>query len=182
MVNNFLNTQGFEKNILLDTRYLKNIDYIQVEEAILSIVSSIERNIDYILESNAKDLLFYIKNSVCRSIISNIRLDEFMLKKTLDKVTNMARSNSSDGIIISQWCEQEKINKKKVNTNIGEIELIYENRLFIIIECLAFYFKNRGFIIIQNNGFANLTIQSILLSIQDGLFECKLPKNIVGLV
>ena len=153
----------------------------RINEALLNIASSLEKNSDKILSANAEDM------KRAEGVIAPVMLDR--LRLTPERIVGMA-----DGIreiatlpsplykTLESVTRPNGLKIDKVSVPLGVVAIIYESRPNVTSDAAALCLKSGNVSILKSGKDAFLSSKAIVDAIHEGLREVGLPEECVNLV
>lgn len=155
--------------------------------ALLTIVKSLEENKQIIMSANKKDLNNaekLVKNGeISQSTFNRLKLDENKLRDMIQGVKDIANLDDPINKVIWEKDIAEGINLKKVSCPIGVIGVIFEARPDVISQISSLAIKSSNAVILKGGSEAIETNKAIFQIINNALSSVDgFPKNIVNLI
>ena len=153
----------------------------KINEALLNIASSLEKNQDKILSANAED----VKRA--EGVISPVMIDR--LRLTAERIYGMAAGIREIAALpsplyrtLEQTVRPNGLKIDKVSVPLGVVAIIYESRPNVTSDAAALCLKSGNVSILKSGKDAFLSSKAIVDAIHEGLRAAGLPERCVNLV
>lgn len=142
----------------------------------------IDREIETILEANAKDLANAEKNDLSAAFTDRLRLDEERIKSISEGIRAIADLDDPVGEIMASWDRPNGLRIERVRTPLGVLGVIYESRPNVTADAAALCLKAGNAVILRGGSDSFHSSLAIHRCLVNGLETTGLPANAVQLV
>lgn len=161
------------------SRALAKLNSTQKKELLLCISDTLEKNISFVLEANAKDMAQAEKNGISKALQDRLFLNEDRLKGIIADVRHVAGLEDPIGQIIGGDTLDNGLTLTRLRVPLGVIGIIYEARPNVTVDIASLCLKT-GNAAILRGGKETLSSNMALLSlIHQALVQCGLPKETI---
>lgn len=159
---------------ILETRQKNEILYVVARE--------LEKQAEYILEENQKDILEAKKNGMKESLIDRLSLSKDRIKAMANAVEKIAKLDDPIGKILSGRILENGLEICKKVVPLGVIAIIYESRPNVTVDAFSLCFKTSNAVILKGGKEAIYSNKAIVKVIQKALKQKKMDENVIQLV
>ena len=132
----------------------------------------IERNKNFILKQNTKDIKNAHKKKMEDNLIKRLYLNEKKITEIVDSIKKIIKLKDPTNIILEKWQRPNGLKISKVSIPIGVIGIIYESRPNVTSDVASLCFKSGNSVILK--GGSEAFYSNLILS---KLFRKSLKKN-----
>ena len=149
-------------------------------QALLKIADSLEKNIPYILEENARDIERAKASGMKESLIDRLLLTEDRIHSISDGIKNITKLQDPIGEVLSKATRPNGLEISKVRVPLGVVGIIYEARPNVTADAAALTLKSGNSVILRGGKdaiFSNLAIIKVMntaakeIGLPDGTFN-----------
>ncbi|MGL4393139.1 MAG: glutamate-5-semialdehyde dehydrogenase [Fusobacteriaceae bacterium] len=149
---------------------------------LLECAEELEKNSEFILAENKKDILEAIKNNMHEQLVDRLKLDSKRIYQMSKELKQVASLDDPIGEIISSKNLPNGLKILKKRIPIGVIGVIYESRPNVTSDVFGLCFKAGSALILKGGKEALNSNVSIIKIIAHVLEKNNLPKNIVQII
>ncbi|MBH0166948.1 glutamate-5-semialdehyde dehydrogenase [Fictibacillus sp. 7GRE50] len=151
-------------------------------EALLVIADTLERETDYILEENEKDLVNGKENNFSEALMDRLRLTEDRVKEFANGLREVVKLKDPVGEILSDWTLENGLNVEQVRVPLGVIGMIYEARPNVTVDATGLALKSGNAIVLKGGSNAIHSNSAIVFVIHKALTATKIPEDAVQFI
>jgi len=169
------NAQLAARNISRVTSAIKNY-------ALLQMAIELDRNRDFLLAENAKDISQAKQSGLSLAMIDRLTLEKATIESMAQGLREVAALPDPVGKITSMWRRPNGLLVGRMRIPLGVIGIIYESRPNVTVDASALCLKSGNAVILRGGSEAinsNLAIASIL---QQVLRQSSLPENAIQVI
>lgn len=167
--------QGASKTLSLLTTEEKN-------QALLTIADELEKETDYILNENKKDLERGKEKGFTEAFMDRLSLSEERVKDFANGLREVAELEDPVGEIISDWSLDNGMQVEQVRVPLGVIGMIYEARPNVTVDATGLALKSGNAIVLKGGSNALNSNKGIVRVIHAALPKTKIPVEAVQLI
>jgi glutamate-5-semialdehyde dehydrogenase len=161
---------------------LKTLNAKQKNKAILEIAKSLEKNKDFILSENKKDILEAEKKGIKKSLIDRLALNEKRINEMIDACKTVINLKDPVGEMYDSFLRDDGLRISKVRVPLGVIGIIYESRPNVTLEATILALKSGNAVLLRGGSDAINSNMAIAKSIKEGLENSEIPINAVEII
>ncbi|MBH0158240.1 glutamate-5-semialdehyde dehydrogenase [Fictibacillus sp. 5RED26] len=151
-------------------------------EALFVIADTLERETDYILEENEKDLVNGKENNFSEALMDRLRLTEDRVKEFANGLREVVKLKDPVGEILSDWTLENGLNVEQVRVPLGVIGMIYEARPNVTVDATGLALKSGNAIVLKGGSNAIHSNSAIVSVIHKALTATKIPDDAVQFI
>ncbi|MFO1243276.1 MAG: glutamate-5-semialdehyde dehydrogenase [Rickettsiales bacterium] len=163
-------------------RELANATSELKNKALLAAADSIEKNVQLILDANAKDMAAAKEKGLTGPLLDRLLLDEKRIKAMAAGVRAVAKLPDPVGKMMTEWDRPNGLHISRVSVPLGVIGIIYESRPNVTADAGALCIKSGNAAILRGGSESFHSSKAIVTCLHDGLKEAGLSKAAVQLV
>ena len=167
--------QGASKTLSLLTTEEKN-------QALLTIADELEKETDYILNENKKDLERGKEKGFTEAFMDRLSLSEERVKDFANGLREVAELEDPVGEVISDWSLDNGMQVEQVRVPLGVIGMIYEARPNVTVDATGLALKSGNAIVLKGGSNALNSNKGIVRVIHAALPKTKIPVEAVQLI
>ncbi|MCA0171442.1 glutamate-5-semialdehyde dehydrogenase [Bacillus sp. RAR_GA_16] len=167
--------QGASKTLSLLTTEEKN-------QALLIIADELEKETDYILNENKKDLERGKEKGFTEAFMDRLSLSEERVKDFANGLREVAELEDPVGEVISDWSLDNGMQVEQVRVPLGVIGMIYEARPNVTVDATGLALKSGNAIVLKGGSNALNSNKGIVRVIHAALPKTKIPVEAVQLI
>ena len=164
------------------TALLNMLETRQKNEILYVVARELEKQAEYILEENQKDILEAKKNGMKESLIDRLSLSKDRIKAMANAVEKIAKLDDPIGKILSGRILENGLEICKKVVPLGVIAIIYESRPNVTVDAFSLCFKTSNAVILKGGKEAIYSNKAIVKVIQEALRQEKMDENVIQLV
>lgn len=161
---------------------LANLSTLKKNELLMNMADKLEKDCEYILLENKKDLDTAHEKGISLSMMDRLRLTPERIKAMADGVRQVASLNDPIGEILSGKTLPNGLVIKKIRVPLGVIGIIYESRPNVTVDAIALCIKSGNAVILRGGSEAIHSNLAIVNSLLDCLSDCGLPRELVNFI
>ncbi|MBD7965295.1 glutamate-5-semialdehyde dehydrogenase [Fictibacillus norfolkensis] len=151
-------------------------------EALLVIADTLERETNFILEQNKKDLVNGENNDFSEALMDRLRLTEDRVKEFANGLREVVELKDPVGEILSDWTLDNGLNVEQVRVPLGVIGMIYEARPNVTVDATGLALKSGNAIVLKGGSNAIHSNSAIVSVIHKALRATKIPEDAVQFI
>ncbi|MYL65668.1 glutamate-5-semialdehyde dehydrogenase [Bacillus hwajinpoensis] len=167
--------QGASKTLSLLTTKEKN-------QALLIIADELEKETDYILNENKKDLERGKEKGFTEAFMDRLSLSKERVKDFANGLREVADLEDPVGEVISDWSLDNGMQVEQVRVPLGVIGMIYEARPNVTVDATGLALKSGNAIVLKGGSNALNSNKGIVRVIHAALPKTKIPVEAVQLI
>jgi len=161
---------------------LSTISGEKKKKVLNEMADALERNLDYILEANMKDMQNAQENNLTSALKDRLLLNKKRVLYMANSIREIAALKDPVGRVLDGWVLDNGLRIEKVSIPIGVIGIIYESRPNVTSDTAALCFKSSNVCILKGGKEAQNSNEAIAAILRDVLEENSLPKDIISLL
>jgi glutamate-5-semialdehyde dehydrogenase len=153
------------KNAREAARRLARVSTAEKDRALLNMADGIERQSEFLLQENQKDLDLARKSGVSSALLDRIALNPVRVKAMAKGLRDIAALPDPVGEIVKEWRRPNGLQVKRVRIPLGVIAIIYEARPNVTADAAALCVKSGNAVILRGGSeayFSNRAIGGVL--------------------
>ena len=147
--------------------------------ALNAMADALERNVDAILDANAKDMKAGEEAGLAPSMMDRLKLDPARIAAMADGIRAIAGLSDPVGEIIAEWDRPNGLHIERVRTPLGVIGVIYESRPNVTADAGALCLKAGNAVILRGGSDSIHSSGAIHSCLQEGLRAAGLPEDAI---
>lgn len=170
------------QNARLSARNISRITSTAKDNALLQMAVELDRNRDFLLAENAKDISQAKQSGLSPAIIDRLTLEKATIESMAQGLREVAQLPDPVGKVTSMWRRPNGLLVGRMRIPLGVIGIIYESRPNVTVDASALCLKSGNAVILRGGSEAinsNLAIASIL---QQVLRRSSLPENAIQVI
>ena len=170
------------QNALLAARNISRVTSAAKNNALLQMAVELDRNCDFLLAENAKDISKAKQSGLSPAMIDRLTLEKATIEGMAQGLREVAALPDPVGKVTSMWRRPNGLLVGKMRIPLGVIGIIYESRPNVTVDASALCLKSGNAVILRGGSEAinsNLAIASIL---QQVLRRSSLPENAIQVI
>ncbi|MFD1359815.1 glutamate-5-semialdehyde dehydrogenase [Fictibacillus halophilus] len=167
--------QKASKKLALLTEKEKN-------EALLVIADVLEKESDFILIENKKDLVNGEEKGFSDALMDRLRLTSDRVKEFADGLRKVVELQDPVGEILSGWTLDNGLKVEQVRVPLGVIGMIYEARPNVTVDATGLALKSGNAIVLKGGSNAIHSNSAIVSVIHKALADTKIPEDAVQFI
>ncbi len=172
---NFMQKAGLRAQKAL----LKKIDTSLKNKVLKNYILLIEKEKNFIIKENKKDLSFAIKKKLKKNLIERLTLDKKKIIQIKDSLKKIIKLKDPVDKILDKWKRPNGLNISKISIPIGVIGVIYESRPNVTSDVAALCFKSGNAVILKGGSEAINTNRILAKLFKKSLKLNKVDENFV---
>lgn len=162
--------------------YLRTLNKDDKNNLIKSIINSIDKNRNYILSENRKDIENARANGIKDTMIDRLTLTDERIDDIIEGGKNLISLNDPVGEIISMWERPNGIKIGKKRVPIGVIGIIYEARPNVTVDAALLCLKTSNAVILKGGKEAINSNIALVNVIKSALSENEVLQDAVNII
>ena len=170
------------QDAVLAARTISRVTSAAKNNALLQMAGELDRNCDFLLAENAKDVSKAEQAGLSPAMIDRLTLEEATIESMAQGLREVAALPDPVGKITSMWRRPNGLLVGKMRIPLGVIGIIYESRPNVTVDASALCLKSGNAVILRGGSEAinsNLAIASIL---QEVLRKSSLPAAAIQVI
>jgi len=151
-------------------------------DILMQMADYIERNSDFIIKENFKDIEFGRKSNLSYALLDRLLLDTKRVSDMANSIREIASLREPIGRILDGWVVPSGLRIEKVSVPIGVIGVIYESRPNVTSDTAALCFKSGNVCVLKGGKEAQNSNLAIATLLQEVLNKNSLPVQIISLL
>ncbi len=162
--------------------FMSQVTTEQKNEALVAIADALEKNSEFVIKSNAVDLLNGKQAGLSDGLIDRLMLNEERIKAIADGVRQVASLDDPCGKVISDYKKDNGLDIKKITVPIGVIGIIFEARPNVTVDAAALCLKSSNSVLLRG-GKEAINSNTVLSEImRDAVESVGFPRDVIQLV
>lgn len=175
-----LNDMG--KNAKKAARFLNRATTKEKNATLVAIASYLDKQRDYIMSENTKDIELAKKNGLTDSMIDRLLLTSERIDTMIHDIQTIIDLPDPIGNVEHMWRNDDNLLIGKQRVPIGVIGIIYESRPNVTTDAASLCFKSGNAIILRGGKEAIHSNTALVSAMQDALENVKFPRLTIQLV
>ncbi|MGO3732843.1 MAG: glutamate-5-semialdehyde dehydrogenase [Vagococcus sp.] len=175
-----LNDMG--KNAKKAARFLNRATTKEKNAALVAIASYLDKQRDYIMSENTKDIELAKKNGLTDSMIDRLLLTSERIDTMIHDIQTIIDLPDPIGNVEHMWRNDDNLLIGKQRVPIGVIGIIYESRPNVTTDAASLCFKSGNAIILRGGKEAIHSNTALVSAMQDALENVKFPRLTIQLI
>jgi len=170
------------QNAVLAARNISRVTSAAKNNALLQMAVELDRNRDFLLAENAKDISQAKQSGLSLAMIDRLTLEKATIESMAQGLKEVASLPDPVGKVTSMWRRPNGLLVGRMRIPLGVIGIIYESRPNVTVDASALCLKSGNAVILRGGSEAinsNLAIASIL---QQVLRRSSLPENTIQVI
>ena len=163
----------------------KSLSLLTTEEknqALLIIADELEKETEYILNENKKDLERGKEKGFTEAFMDRLSLSKERVKDFANGLREVAELEDPVGEVISDWSLDNGMQVEQVRVPLGVIGMIYEARPNVTVDATGLALKSGNAIVLKGGSNALNSNKGIVRVIHEALPKTKIPVDAVQLI
>ena len=153
-----------------------------IDKALNAIATALEKNANYILEENAKDIRAASENDMAQAMIDRLTLTHDRISGMAEGMRQVASSENPIGKVLWGETRPNGLRIEKVAVPIGVIAVIFEARPNVTADAAAICLKAGNSVILKGGKEAINSNKAIAAVMRNALAESGLPEDCIILI
>ncbi len=153
-----------------------------IDKALLSIADALEKNAQFILEENAKDIRAAADAGISEAMIDRLTLTQSRISGMADGMRQVAASENPVGKVLWGETRPNGMRIEKVCVPIGVIAVIFEARPNVTADAAAICLKAGNSVILKGGKEAINSNKAVASVMRNALAESGLPEDCIILI
>lgn len=150
--------------------------------ALFAIANAIEKNSEYILEENKKDIEVAQKKGTKQATIDRLTLTNERILGIADGIRNVAELEDPIGNIIKSWVRPNGLEISQKRVPMGVIAIIYEARPNVTADAAVLCLKSSNAVILRGGSEAINSNIAIMKVMQKAAYGAGIPEGALNLI
>ena len=177
-----VNVKEQAKKAQVASKSLSLLTTAEKNEALLIIANELEKETEFILNENKKDLDRGIEKGFTEAFMDRLRLTEDRVKDFANGLREVAELEDPVGEVISDWNLDNGMQVEQVRVPLGVIGMIYEARPNVTVDATGLALKSGNAIVLKGGSNALNSNKGIVRVIHEALPKTKIPAEAVQLI
>ncbi|KLO22071.1 gamma-glutamyl phosphate reductase [Marinitoga sp. 1197] len=170
------------KKIKKATDILKTLTTKEKNHAILKISEEIEKNSEFILKENKKDVKLAEEKGLKKALIDRLELNEKRINGMIEACKTVVNLKDPVGEIYDSFLREDGLRISKVRVPIGVVGIIYESRPNVTLEATILALKSGNTVLLRGGSDAINSNKAIVKAIKEGLRKSNLPETAIEII
>ncbi|NUU98774.1 gamma-glutamyl phosphate reductase [Marinitoga sp. 1154] len=170
------------KKIKKATDILKTLTTKEKNHAILKISEEIEKNSEFILKENKKDVKLAEEKGLKKALIDRLELNEKRINGMIEACKTVVNLKDPVGEIYDSFLREDGLRISKVRVPIGVVGIIYESRPNVTLEATILALKSGNTVLLRGGSDAINSNKAIVKAIKEGLKKSNLPESAIEII
>ena len=180
------NLENIAKNAKLTSYKLASLPEDFKNKSLLEVAENIEKNKDFILSENKKDLEEAEKmlqdGSLTKSLYDRLKLDNEKISVMVEGIKDVAKLEDPVNKILWGMELDKGLDLYRVSCPLGVIGIIFESRPEVVPQITALAIKSSNAVIMKGGSEAINSNMALINVINEALDKINFPKNAVNLI
>lgn len=164
------------------SKYLNKASSEEKNVALLDVSKAIRKNMDRILEANAKDIESARKTNMKEGLVDRLLLDESRIESIIDGIQTVIKLDDPIWKSEKVWTLKNGLTISKMSVPLGVIGIIYESRPNVTVDAFALALKSGNAILLRGSSTAINSNRALVAAIKDGLTNSSIPTGVVEFI
>jgi glutamate-5-semialdehyde dehydrogenase len=164
------------KNAKEAARQLARVSTAEKNRALLNMAEEIERQSEFLLQENQKDLDLARKGGVSSALLDRIALNPARVQAMAKGLRDIAVLPDPVGEIVKSWRRPNGLQVKRVRIPLGVIAIIYEARPNVTADAAALCVKSGNAVILRGGSEAHFSNRAIGGVLREALAGTAVPQ------
>ncbi len=164
------------------SRLLSTVPTKLKNDALNSVVESLEENWSYILSENEKDIKAAKEEGIASSLIDRLTLNDSRMQGMIDGVKTIIDLNDPIWKSNDVWTTENGLTISRMTVPLGVIGIIYESRPNVTVDAFALALKSGNCILLRGSSSAIHSNKALVSVIKEGLRQSEISEDVVQLV
>jgi glutamate-5-semialdehyde dehydrogenase len=161
---------------------LATISRAKKDEALLLMSEYLNKNIDFIVKENQKDLQAASENALDPKLIDRLMLNESRISELAQSVIAIAQLADPIGEVIRGWVQPNGLKIEQVRVPLGVVGIIYEARPNVTVDAAAICLKSGNSVLLRGSTSAKHTNAALVKVLQSALADTGISKTSIQMV
>ncbi len=161
------------------SHYLANCSTDLKNKALLEMARALEKNRDFLMKENQKDLSFGKKAHLSLAMMDRLRLSSSVLQGMAEGLREVARLPDPVGEVVKMWRRPNGLWVGRMRIPLGVIGIIYESRPNVTSDAAGLCLKSGNSILLRGGSEASHSIRAIGQVLQKALLKTGLPPEAI---
>lgn len=153
-----------------------------IDKALNAIAAALEKNANYILEENSKDIRAAAENGMAQAMIDRLTLTHDRISGMADGMRQVASSENPVGKVLWGETRPNGLKIEKVAVPIGVIAVIFEARPNVTADAAAICLKAGNSVILKGGKEAINSNKAVAAVMRNAIAESGLPEDCIILI
>lgn len=153
-----------------------------IDKALNAIAAALEKNTNYILEENSKDIRAAAENGMAQAMIDRLTLTHDRISGMADGMRQVASSENPLGKVLWGETRPNGLKIEKVAVPIGVIAVIFEARPNVTADAAAICLKAGNSVILKGGKEAINSNKAVAAVMRNAIAESGLPEDCIILI
>ena len=163
-------------------RILSTVGGAVIDKALNAIAAALEKNANYILEENSKDIRAAAENGMAQAMIDRLTLTHDRISGMADGMRQVASSENPVGKVLWGETRPNGLKIEKVAVPIGVIAVIFEARPNVTADAAAICLKAGNSVILKGGKEAINSNKAVAAVMRNAIAESGLPEDCIILI
>lgn len=151
-------------------------------EALKLVIDSLNKNLQYILAENEKDVKIAKENGTKDSLIDRLTLNKSRMEGVIDGVNTIIDLKDPIWKSNDLWTTEDGLTISRMTVPLGVIGIIYESRPNVTVDAFALALKSGNSILLRGSSSAIYSNKALVKAIKEGLRQSKISEDVVELI
>jgi glutamate-5-semialdehyde dehydrogenase len=161
------------------SRLLARLSTTAKNKALLAMADHLERDQEWLMKENRKDLAAAERAHLSRALIDRLRLTPSVIRGMAEGLREVARLPDPVGEVIRMWKRPNGLMVGKMRIPLGVIGIIYESRPNVTADAAGLCLKSGNSVILRGGSEAFHSNQAIGQVLRNVLIETGLPQEAI---
>jgi len=148
-------------------------------KALLEMARALEKNRDFLMKENQKDLSFGKKAHLSIAMMDRLRLSSSVLQGMAEGLREVARLPDPVGEVVKMWRRPNGLWVGRMRIPLGVIGIIYESRPNVTSDAAGLCLKSGNSVLLRGGSEASHSIRAIGQVLQKALLKTGLPPEAI---
>jgi len=148
-------------------------------KALLEMARALEKNRDFLMKENQKDLSFGKKARLSIAMMDRLRLSSSVLQGMAEGLREVARLPDPVGEVVKMWRRPNGLWVGRMRIPLGVIGIIYESRPNVTSDAAGLCLKSGNSVLLRGGSEASHSIRAIGQVLQKALLKTGLPPEAI---
>ena len=170
------------KKLKKATQALVIADTREKNKALAQVALSLEKNTEFILQENKKDIENARATGMKESLIDRLSLDKKRIDDMIEGINTIIELKDPVWKSNDVWTLENGLTISKMTVPIGVIGIIYESRPNVTIDAFALTLKSGNCILLRGSSTAIHSNRALVMAVKEGLRNSSITEDVIGFI
>ncbi|QUH24714.1 glutamate-5-semialdehyde dehydrogenase [Serpentinicella alkaliphila] len=170
------------KKLKKATQVLVIADTREKNKALAQVALSLQKNTEFILQENKKDIENARATGMKESLIDRLSLDKKRIEDMIEGINTIIDLKDPVWKSNDVWTLENGLTISKMTVPIGVIGIIYESRPNVTIDAFALTLKSGNCILLRGSSTAIHSNRALVMAVKEGLRNSSITEDVIGFI